>query len=72
MALSRHVSSFDSNLAGRLAEQARRQGLLTSSFNVGPNGERTRLYQSWNYKEEDFTVAAAPEPIVDNDDDIWF
>ncbi|NDD54295.1 hypothetical protein EBZ39_10540, partial [bacterium] len=51
MALSRHVSSFDSNLAGRLAEQARRQGLLTSSFNVGPNGERTRLYQSWNYKE---------------------
>ena len=71
MALSRHVSSFDSNLAGRLAEQARRQGLLTSSFNVGPNGERTRLYQSWNYKEEDFTVAAAPEPIVE-DDDIWF
>jgi hypothetical protein len=71
MALSRHVSSFDSNLAGRLAEQARRQGLLTSSFNVGPNGERTRLYQSWNYKEEDFTVAAAPEPIIE-DDDIWF
>jgi len=73
MALSRHVSSFDSNLAGRLAEQARRQGLLTSSFNVGPNGERTRLYQSWNYKEEDFTVsaAAAPEPTVE-DDDIWF
>jgi hypothetical protein len=69
MALSRHVSSFDSNLAGRLAEQARRQGLLTSSFNVGPNGERTRLYQSWNYKEEDFTAAA---PIIDNDDDIWF
>ena len=72
MALSRHVSSFDSNLAGRLAEQARRQGLLTSSFNVGPNGKRTRLYQSWNYKEEDFTVSAAPEPIVENDDDIWF
>jgi hypothetical protein len=72
MALSRHVSSFDSNLAGRLAEQARRQGLLTSSFNVGPNGERTRLYQSWNYKEEDFTVSAAAAPIIDNDDDIWF
>ena len=73
MALSRHVSSFDSNLAGRLAEQARRQGLLTSSFNVGPNGERTRLYQSWNYKEEDFAVpaAAASEPIAE-DDDIWF
>ncbi|NDF98428.1 MAG: hypothetical protein EB101_05800, partial [Chitinophagia bacterium] len=71
MALSRHVSSFDSNLAGRLAEQARRQGLLTSSFNVGPNGERTRLYQSWNYKEEDFTVSAAAEPIVE-EDDIWF
>ena len=71
MALSRHVSSFDSNLAGRLAEQARRQGLLTSSFNVGPNGERTRLYQSWNYKEEDFTVSAAAAPIAE-DDDIWF
>jgi hypothetical protein len=71
MALSRHVSSFDSNLAGRLAEQARRQGLLTSSFNVGPNGERTRLYQSWSYREEDFTVSAAAEPIVE-DDDIWF
>jgi hypothetical protein len=71
MALSRHVSSFDGNLAGRLAEQARRQGLLTSSFNVGPNGERTRLYQSWSYREEDFTVSAAAEPIVE-DDDIWF
>jgi len=71
MALSRHVSSFDSNLAGRLAEQARRQGLLTSSFNVGPNGERTRLYQSWNYREEDFTVSAAAEPIAE-EDDIWF
>jgi hypothetical protein len=33
-----------------MLEVARRQGLVTSSFQNGPNGEKTRLYHSWDYQ----------------------
>jgi hypothetical protein len=38
-----------------MLEVARRQGLITSSFQDGPNGEKTRLYHSWEYQEPDLT-----------------
>jgi hypothetical protein len=34
-----------------MLEVARRQGLITSSFQNGPNGEKDRLYHSWEYTE---------------------
>ena len=47
--------SFEiSPTAGRLLEQARRQGLITSSWELAPEGGRTRMYHSWDYQEPDF------------------
>jgi len=46
--------SFDTSSTGKMLEVARRQGLITSSFSVGPNGERNRLYHSWDYTEAEF------------------
>ena len=62
---------------GRLLEQARRQGLITSSWDVGPNGTRTRMYHSWDYKEPDFAAFPEPQPAVTTveepeDDDCLF
>ncbi len=76
----------ETSLASRLMEQARRQGLVASSFMVGNNGERTRIYHSWKYSELDFPdipEAAPPEPVPEpaqekpieaeaTDDDDWF
>jgi hypothetical protein len=47
-----------------MLEVARRQGLITSSFQDGPNGEKTRMYHSWDFVEPelDFTSAPAAEP----------
>jgi hypothetical protein len=45
--------SFDTGSTGKMLEVARRQGLISSSFSVGPNGERDRLYHSWDYVEPD-------------------
>lgn len=56
-AAARLVNSFETTNTGRLLEMARRQGLLTSSFLVGNNGERTRLYHSWDYVEPDLSAA---------------
>lgn len=53
---ARAVNSFDTMVTGRLLEQARRQGLITSSWQVGPNGERTRMYQSWDYQNPDMDL----------------
>jgi hypothetical protein len=77
------TGSWDSVPVGRLLEVARRQGLVDSSFIVGPNGERTRLYQSWNYQEPelDFQETAEKEermPVTieslpeKEDEDDWF
>jgi hypothetical protein len=73
--------AWDTTSVGRLLEVARRQGLVATSFNVGPNGERTRMYQSWAYQEPDFDFTPPPDaPMMavneslpkqeDNDD--WF
>lgn len=55
------INSFNSPMVGRALEQARRQGLITSSWQVGPNGERTRLYHSWDY-EEPSADSFVPQP----------
>lgn len=47
--------------ARRMLEQARRQGLLTSSWQLGPTGERDRLYQSWDYQERELEDIVAVE-----------
>jgi hypothetical protein len=54
---------------------ARRQGLITSSFQDGPNGEKARVYHSWDYKEPnlDFTLEPVSEPVLETagDDKEW-
>jgi hypothetical protein len=56
--------SWDVASTGKMLEVARRQGLITSSFQDGPNGEKTRMYHSWDFVEPDldFTPAPAAEP----------
>lgn len=71
--------SFDVASTGKMLEVARRQGLITSSFQDGPNGEKARVYHSWDYKEPDldFTLEIAPEPVSEpvletaGDDEEW-
>ena len=58
--------SFETSSTGKMLEVARRQGLITSSFSVGPNGERNRLYHSWDYQEPDLGFeeeAPQEEPV---------
>jgi hypothetical protein len=77
--------SWDRAIVGRLLEVARRQGLIDTSFIVGPNGERTRMYQSWAYQEPEFdfvpAMAGPSTGLVEapmeslpsqEDDDDWF
>jgi hypothetical protein len=56
--------SWDIASTGKMLEVARRQGLITSSFQDGPNGEKTRMYHSWDFVEPelDFTPVPAAEP----------
>jgi hypothetical protein len=65
------TGSYEIAATGKMLEVARRQGLITSSFLHGPNGERPRVYHSWDYQEatddgEEF-VPAAPiaEPLTE-------
>jgi len=67
------TGSYEVAATGKMLEVARRQGLITSSFLHGPNGERPRVYHSWDYQEatgddEEF-VPAAPmeEPLTEGD-----
>jgi len=53
--------SFDTSSTGKMLEVARRQGLISSSFLNGPNGEKTRVYHSWDYQEPDFSIEDAEE-----------
>jgi hypothetical protein len=46
---------------GKLLEMARRQGLITSSFIVGPHDERTRMYHSWDYQGPDLNFSSPNE-----------
>jgi hypothetical protein len=45
------TGKFDVTSTGKMLEIARRQGLIKGSFQDGPNGEKTRLYQSFDYEE---------------------
>ncbi len=49
--------------ASKLLEMARRQGLITSSFASGPDGQLTRMYHSFDYQgpDLDFDTPAAKE-----------
>jgi hypothetical protein len=44
-----------------MLEVARRQGFIKSTFQDGPNDEKVRLYHSFDYKEQDWSVNS---PIV--------
>jgi hypothetical protein len=65
------TGSYEVAATGKMLEVARRQGLITSSFLHGPNGERPRVYHSWDYQEatgdgEEFVPAAAmAEPLTE-------
>jgi hypothetical protein len=67
--------SFDVASTGKMLEVARRQGLITSSFQDGPNGEKARVYHSWDYKEPDldFTLEPVSEFVLETagDDEEW-
>ena len=64
--------SFDINSAGKMLEVARRQGLISSSFVNGPNGEKPRVYHSWDFVEGDFSVDTTPVKAVPDGDDEFF
>jgi hypothetical protein len=49
------TDSWETTSIGKMLEVARRQGLITSGFQDGPNGEKIRLYHSWEYEEPDLT-----------------
>jgi hypothetical protein len=53
-----------------MLEVARRQGLITSSFQDGPEGQKTRLYHSWDYTPQSFDFASAEkkEEAIDYDE----
>ena len=55
--------SFDISSTGKMLEVGRRQGLISSSFQDGPNGEKARLYHSWDYEPSDWSTADST-PIV--------
>ena len=61
------IGSWDIASTGKMLEVARRQGLITSSFQDGPNGEKIRLYHSWDYEpsawEEDAPFVTNNSPI---------
>jgi len=58
--------SWDVASTGKMLEVARRQGLITSSFQDGPNGEKTRMYQSWDYEEPEFNFDSAPDSVPES------
>ena len=64
--------SFDINSAGKMLEVARRQGLISSSFVNGPNGEKPRVYHSWDFVEGEFSVDTTPVKTAPVDDDEEF
>jgi hypothetical protein len=72
------AGAFDIAGTSKMLEVARRQGLITSSFENGPNGEKQRVYHSWEYQEPDLDFEsnhspAAPEKESDSSlDDEFF
>jgi len=78
------TGSYEVAATGKMLEVARRQGLITSSFLHGPNGERPRVYHSWDYQEatgdDEAFVPAVPmeEPLTEGnyeekvEEEEWF
>lgn len=68
------IGAVDNFTVGRLLEQARRQGLITSSWEVTPSNSRKRLYHSWDYIEPSADVFDEPDIAKPNDeyDDVLF
>jgi hypothetical protein len=62
--------NWDVSSTGKMLEVARRQGLITSSFQDGPNGEKPRLYHSWDYKEP--ALDDLPEPSAEPVEEDFF
>jgi hypothetical protein len=64
------IGSWDVGGTRKMLEVARRQGLITSSWQTGPNGERDRLYQDWSYSPfiENPTTETSTEPQPEDDD----
>jgi hypothetical protein len=65
------TGSWDTASTRKMLEVGRRQGLITSSFQDGPNGEKTRLYHSWDWEEPNLDFPAiepdsAPESTLDS------
>jgi hypothetical protein len=60
--------SWDVASTGKMLEVARRQGLITSSFQDGPNGEKTRMYHSWDFVEPELDFAPAPAAEPEEED----
>ena len=60
--------TWDIASTSKMLEVARRQGLITSTLQNGPNGEKPRLYHSWEYKEPDFDFTSEPaaEPVEED------
>lgn len=63
-------SNWDVASTGKMLEVGRRQGLITSSFQDGPNGEKVRLYHSWDYEEpkwdEDLLLVSNSSPAEED------
>jgi len=58
------AGAFDLAGTSKMLEVARRQGLITSSFVDGPNGEKQRLYHSWDYQEPELDFASDNSPSI--------
>jgi hypothetical protein len=68
--------SWDAASAGKMLEVARRQGFIASSFQDGPNGEKVRLYHSWEYEapdwKEDTPLVSDTTPFVSQQEEEFF
>jgi hypothetical protein len=60
--------SWDVAATGKMLEVARRQGLITSSFQDGPNGEKQRLFHSWDYSEPEFDFTPVLAGVSEEED----
>lgn len=60
------IGSWDIASTGKMLEVARRQGFIKSTFQDGPNDEKVRLYHSFDYKEQDWSVAPSTTIVSDN------
>jgi hypothetical protein len=49
-----------------MLEVARRQGFIKSTFQDGPNDEKVRLYHSFDYKEQDWSIDSSTPIVSDN------